>query len=174
MRTRTGKGLRDRLAVVLGIALISIWFGRVTGLSSAAITLTTLGLPVLTWVLLGRFPARGVLSGVSALLLGVLILGMQPAGVPIGWGDAAILGLLLPIALVGSQFAGSMRVPNHSAPPALKDGRWHTIIVAGQGPAPGAGRSARLPRMPRNDPERRRLSRRVERRCELVSSAVDG
>lgn len=165
--------VRSRVAASAIVGMVAGWLGLLSGMTPGTIALMALGLPVLAYFLLGRFPIRVVASGGAAALLGVAILSLQPTGVSIGWGDAALVGMLVPVALVGNRFARSVPASNADQTLDPDDGRWFTVVVAGQGPAPGAGRTCRLPTMPRNDPERRRLSRRVERKRELVCAGTE-
>jgi len=171
MTGRTLSSRRSALGLPIGLACLAGWLGLSLGWSSPLLAASTLGLPAAARVLLRRVPARGVLVGGLVVLLGLAILDAAPGGAAPAWGDLAVLGAMVPVALLGASWARSMRGPvAGEAPIDLLDGRWQTIVVVGQGPAPGAGRLSKLPTLPRNDPERRRLSRRVERRRELVST----
>ena len=97
--------------------------------------------------------------------------GTPGPAVTIAWGDIAVLAALIPVALLGACWAEALR-PRAPAP-TVGTGHWMTIVVESSDPSAGASRHAPLPRLPRNDPERRRLSRRVERTRELVSAGID-
>lgn len=158
-----------RGAVAGSLGLVSLALAPAIDWPIGALTCLSVGLPAGAWFLSDRLPMRGVAAIGAAVILGSAILAVAPTPSGVAWGDLAVLGLMVPVAMLGTRFAAAMRQPT----PALEldpcDGRWMTVVVSTEGPAPGVGRHAVLPTLPRNDPERRRLSRRVERRRELVT-----
>lgn len=84
-------------------------------------------------------------------------------------GSYTILLAMVPVALFGARRAEAIAAEQAAAEPKSA-GTWMKMVIEGDGPRPTAGIGAPLPMPPVRDPERRRHTRRTERRPVMASS----
>lgn len=122
----------------------------------------------LAFAVFGPFLPRraSVTLGVAMPLAACLLPSGETAS---SMGHYAILLAMVPVALFGARRAEAIAAAQAAAEPKPA-GTWMRMVVEGDGPRPTAGIGAPLPMPPVRDPERRRLSRRTERRPVMASS----
>ncbi|HWE37364.1 MAG TPA: hypothetical protein VG406_12420 [Isosphaeraceae bacterium] len=146
--------------VLAALAVSGIALGSAVGLPTAALALLTMALPVAGFLVAGHVSGRGAVAGCVALAVGVTLI--RPSAGVVPWGDVALLGLISLTAMVAGTAAD--RLAPRAPVPSPADGRWLTIVVECDGPAGLSGTMARPKVSPRNDPERRSLTRRAHDR----------
>lgn len=155
---------RQRLAArrdwcLAALAVAGIVLGAVVGLPAPALALVALAVPVAGFLVAGHITGRGAVAGCVTLAVGATLI--RPAAGSVPWGDLSLLAVLAVTAMVAGTAADRL-APRASPAPA--DGRWLTIVVECDGPAGLSGTMARPKVSPRNDPERRSLTRRAHDR----------
>ena len=115
-------------------------------------------------------PTRGVVVGLTAV--GIAACAMRFAGASLSWGDGAILASLAVASLLGASEARRLvaaRERVDELAPRAK-GEWMKVVIGLSGPADTAGAIVVPLAPPRNDPERRSLTRRAEKRNVVAGS----
>ncbi len=122
----------------------------------------------LAFAVFGPFLPRraSVTLGVALPLAACLLPSGQTAS---SMGHYAVLLAMVPVALLGARRAEAIAAEQAAAEPS-RQGTWMKTVIEGDGPRPTAGKGEPRPMPPRRDPDRRRLSRRTERRPVMASS----
>lgn len=123
----------------------------------------------LAFAVLGPFlPRRASVTLGVALPLALCLLPTADLAAT-GMGPYAIVLAMVPVTLYGARRAETIAAEQAAAEPR-KPGTWMTVVIEGDGPRPPAKIRVPRPMPPLRDPERRRLSRRTERRPVMASS----
>lgn len=151
--------------IALTLAVLGGLVATAGGWSPAAAALIGAG-NGLAVAVLGRYLPRRLIGtlGVTLPMAACLLPSGAPTTVPAPY---AVLLAMVPVALFGARRAEAIAAEQEAAAPIV-GGTWMTVVIEGHGRRPTAGIGAPLPMPPRRDPERRRLSRRTERRPVLA------
>ena len=109
-------------------------------------------------------PTRGVVVGLTTA--GLAACAIRFAGASLSWGDGAILASLAVASLLGASEARRLVAARERVeePAARAKGAWMKVVIGSSGPADTAGAVVAPLAPPRNDPERRSLARRADKR----------
>ena len=115
-------------------------------------------------------PTRGAVVGLIAVGLGAWA--TRFAGATLSWGDGAILASLAVASLLGASEARRLVAARERVdePVARANGAWMKVVIGSSGPADTAGAVVAPLAPPRNDPERRSLVRRADKRKAAAGS----
>jgi hypothetical protein len=154
-----------RASTALAMALIGVLVSTAGGWAPGSALVIGLANGAMAALLGGALPRRLIVTlGAGLPLASCLLPSGAPTTVP---GPYAVMLAMVPVALFGARKAEALAAEQEAAAP-ITGGTWMTVVIEGDGPRPTAEIGAPLPLPPRRDPERRRFTRRVERREVLV------
>jgi hypothetical protein len=145
------------------LAALGWWVG-------AAATLIV-GLPIVGALAAGIGTRRGLIVAAALILLGMTQLNTSQNVLPVG--DLCLLSGLVAVGMVAGRQIES-RIPRPVRLTDASEGVWMSVTVeVGSSPDAGASLGGSIPMPPLDDPERRSLHRRKNRKRALETAGAD-